>query len=234
MLTSIPPGDLAVVIGSTGAIGSAVVQTLERSGRFSDILAFARSTTPALDLTNESSIEACASWVARRGQARLIVIATGILHRPDATPEKRLQQLDPVVMAEHYAINTIGPAIVLKHFLRLVPNTGKSVLAFLSARLGSITDNRLGGWYSYRASKAALNQIVRTGAIELGRRHRDAVCVALHPGTVDSALSAPFAKTGLEVQAPSRAAERVVAVIDRLDCSDNGSFFDNVGNRVPW
>ena len=137
-------------------------------------------------------------------------------------------------MAEAFAINAIGPALLMKHFLPLLPRGGKSVFATLSARVGSIKDNRLGGWYSYRASKAALNQFVRTAAVELGRSHREALCVALHPGTVDTPLTSPFRKAGLEVQSPDTAAGRLLAVIDRLGPADSGGFFDHRGDDVPW
>ena len=122
----------------------------------------------------------------------------------------------------------------MKHFLPLLPRAGKSVFVTLSARVGSIGDNDLGGWYSYQASKAALNQLVRTAAIELGRQRPAAVCVTLHPGTVDTGLSAPFAKAGLEVRPAARAAECPLRVIDRLAAEDSGGFFDHRGDRLPW
>ena len=234
MLDSFPSGDLAVVIGATGGIGRALIAQLDGSGRFSETLGLGRSTSPGLDLLDEASIAACASWLGRLGKPRLIVVASGILHGRGITPEKNARQIDGAAMAEVLAVNTIGPALVLKHFLPLLPREGKAVLAVLSARVGSIEDNHLGGWFSYRASKAALNQVVRTAAIELGRRQRHAVCVALHPGTVDTALSAPFAKAGLDVQTPSVAAERVLRVLDRLAAPDSGGFFDHHGQRVPW
>ena len=137
-------------------------------------------------------------------------------------------------MAQAFAINAIGPALLFKHFLPLLPRNGKSVFATLSARVGSIGDNRLGGWFSYRASKAALNQIVRTAAVELGRSHREAICVALHPGTVDTRLTLPFRKAGLDVQSPDCAAERLLAAIDKLGPEHSGGFFDHRGSAVPW
>ncbi len=137
-------------------------------------------------------------------------------------------------MAKAFAVNTIGPALLIKHLLPLLPRAGKSVFATLSAKVGSIGDNHLGGWYSYRASKAALNQIVRTAAIELKRRQPEAVCVALHPGTVESPLSAPFGRSGLDVQSPATAAERLVGVIDTLTPASSGGFFDYRGTALPW
>ena len=149
-------------------------------------------------------------------------------------PEKSWRELQPSHKARYLPLNAIGPALMMKHVLPLLPRQGKSVLATLSAKLGSIGENRLGGWYSYRASKAALNQLVRTAAIELGRRHPDAICVALHPGTVDTELTSPFSKAGLEVQSSDAAAGRLLAVIDRLSPGDSGGFLDHHGARVPW
>jgi len=122
----------------------------------------------------------------------------------------------------------------MKHFLPLLADDGKTVFCTLSARVGSIADNRLGGWYSYRASKAALNQLVRTASVELKRLRPAAICAAYHPGTVDSALSAPFRKTGLDVQSPDAAAGACLSVLDRLTPTDSGGFFDYTGKAVPW
>ena len=179
--------------------------------------------------------ERAADLVAGTGTAlRLVVDATGFLHGPDAMPEKSWRDLDPDRMARAFAVNAIGPALILKHFLPLLPYAGQSVFATLSAKVGSIADNRLGGWYSYRSSKAALNQIVRTAAVELGRLRPDAICVALHPGTVDSPLSAPFAKDGLTVRSPAGAAERLLDVIDGLTPADSGGFYNHSGEPLPW
>ena len=164
----------------------------------------------------------------------LIVNATGLLHEGALQPEKSWLQLDVAHMTSAFAVNAIGPALLMKHFLPLLPRDGKSMFATLSAKVGSIEDNRLGGWYSYRASKAALNQFVRTAAVELKRRLPMAVCVALHPGTVDTRLSKPFSKAGLVVQSAGAAAERLLAVMNGLTEADSGGFFDYRGERVPW
>ena len=165
---------------------------------------------------------------------RLVVDATGFLHDETQRPEKSWRELDPAQMARSFALNAIGPALIMKHVLPLLPFEGKAVFATLSARVGSIGDNHLGGWYSYRASKAALNQLVRTASIELTRRQPEAICVALHPGTVATRLSSPFGKAGLDVQSPDVAAERLLAVIADLGPDDSGGFFDYRGERVPW
>ena len=149
-------------------------------------------------------------------------------------PEKTWSELDCSQMSRSFALNAIGPALIMKHVLPLLPRQGKAVFATLSARVGSIGDNHLGGWYSYRASKAALNQFVRTASIELRRRQPEAICVALHPGTVDTSLSSPFGKAGLDVQSPDVAAKRLIAVIAALSPRDTGGFFDHRGERVQW
>jgi NAD(P)-dependent dehydrogenase (short-subunit alcohol dehydrogenase family) len=225
---------IAVVTGATGGIGRAFVAALRTDSRYAQVIALGRGTTPALDLTNEGSIKAAAAFAASRGALRLIIDATGMLHAPGVEPEKSWRAIDPTAMAQAFAVNAIGPALLMKHFLPLLPREGKSVFATLSAKVGSIGDNHLGGWYSYRASKAALNQLVRTAAIELKRSRPAAVCVALHPGTVDTGLSAPFAKAGLDVQTPEGAAALMLAALDRLSAQDSGGFFTYRGEALPW
>jgi NAD(P)-dependent dehydrogenase (short-subunit alcohol dehydrogenase family) len=137
-------------------------------------------------------------------------------------------------MAKSFALNAIGPALLMKHFLPMLPRDAKSVFVTLSAKVGSIGDNAAGGWYSYRAAKAALNQLVHTAAIELRHKRPKAVCIAMHPGTVDTPLSAPFAKSGLNVRPPERAAAEMLAVIARLTPEDSGKFFAYDGTELPW
>ena len=228
-------GGVAIVVGSSGGIGSALHHRLCLQPRFSAVLGLGRRSSPALDLTDEASIAAAARDVeALRADVRLVIDASGILHGDALSPEKSWRDLDAAQMARAFAVNAIGPALLMKHFLPLLPRQGRSVFATLSARVGSIGDNRLGGWYGYRASKAALNQFVRTAAIELSRRQPAALCVALHPGTVATSLSAPFVKAGLDVQTPEQAAGRLLDVIDRLPPGSSGGFFDHRGDSVPW
>ena len=161
-------------------------------------------------------------------------MASGFLHDGEHQPERALRDLSPAHMAKAFAVNAIGPALVLKHFAPLLPKAGKAVIALLSAKVGSIGDNRLGGWLSYRASKAALNQIVRTSAIELARSRPQAICVVLHPGTVATPLSAPFAKGGLDVRSPDVAAHQMLDVVAALEPRHSGSFLDYRGGELPW
>ncbi len=233
--SSFPSKGLAIVIGASGGIGAALLTRLETSGHFAKVIGLSRHSTPPLDLTDEAGIEAAATAIGQRDHPlRFIIDATGFLHGHGFMPEKSLRQLDPAHMAHAFAINAIGPALLMKHFLPLLPKEGKSVFATLSARVGSIGDNRLGGWHSYRASKAALNQFIRCAAIELARRNSNAICVALHPGTVDTPLSTPFAKAGLDVRPAVQAAGEIIEVIEGLQASDSGGFFDHKGVAVSW
>ena len=235
MPTTFLHNSLAIVIGSTGGIGAAVLAQLKAESQFAQVIGLSRSTDPAVDLLDEDSIHAAAQHLASLAlPVALIVDATGILYGGGLQPEKSWQQLDAAKMMTAFSINAIGPALLMKHFLPLLPKSGKAVFASLSAKVGSIGDNRLGGWYSYRASKAALNQLVHTAAIELRRRAPEAICVALHPGTVATDLSSPFAKAGLEVQTPAECAAKLLAVIDVLTVADSGGFFNHDGSTLPW
>ncbi|MDQ1902570.1 SDR family NAD(P)-dependent oxidoreductase [Paracoccus sp. WLY502] len=221
--------NVAVVIGASGGIGGALMDRLQAAGR--PVIGLSR---PDLDLTDENSIARAARRVAGLGTPGLILVATGVLHGPGMQPEKTIRALDADAMARAFAVNAVGPALILRHFLPLLPRNRRSVFAALSAKVGSIADNRLGGWYSYRASKAALNQILRTAAVELRRTHPQAICVAFHPGTVATPLSEGFAKTGLQVQQPQDAASALLATIDRLEPAQSGAFLDRFGSPIRW
>lgn len=236
LLPSVPPGGIAVVVGSRGGIGSALHTLLAQEGRFAAVVGLHRHGEPPVDVTDEATVATAAQHVARLdGDVRLIINAAGVLQDAlIAAPEKTWRQLDAGNLARYFAVNAIGPALLIKHFLPLLPRVGKSVFATLSARVGSIGDNRLGGWYGYRASKAALNQLVRTAAIELARQRPAAVCVALHPGTVDTPLSSRHDKAGLTVRTPREAAELLAAVMERVTPGDTGCFLDQLGEPIPW
>jgi NAD(P)-dependent dehydrogenase (short-subunit alcohol dehydrogenase family) len=238
MFSSFPSGGSAVILGASGAIGSAVISAAKSSGQFAKVIGFAR---PAFDITVEHAIAAAATAVqADTGDAplRLVLVATGLLHKSDASgeamPEKGLRQLAPEFMAENFAVNAIGPALAMKHFLPLMARDGKALFAVISAKVASLGDNQLGGWHSYRASKVALNMYVKNAAIEMARTRPAMIVTALHPGTVESKLSAPFHKTGLDVRSPNVAAEEMIGVMDSLTPQHSGGFFNHKGETLPW
>ncbi len=222
-----------MVIGATGAIGSAFVEHLRADARCGEVLTLSRSTTPAIDFQNEDSIAQAADHVRAQGPLHLVLVATGVLHGGDAWPEKRLGELSYARLLANFTINTLGPAMVLARFAPLLARDERALFGVLSAKVGSIGDNRLGGWYSYRASKAALNMIVKTASIELARTHRRAVIAALHPGTVASPLSAPFNAMHAP-RPPAIAAAEMLDVLDGIDAADSGGFWAYDGQRLPW
>ena len=228
-----PPEHTAVVIGAAGGLGRAVTRALSASGRFATVHALSRSET-GLDLEDEPSIAATAARVADGPAPSLVFVARGVLHH-GFEPERSWRALEADHMLRDYRINAIGPALIAKHFLPLLPRDRPAIFAALSARVGSIGDNRLGGWHSYRASKAALNMLLRNLAIEAGRTHPLAVIAGLHPGTVDTDLSAPFQK-GVKPDrlfTADHSAERLLAVIDGLTPADSGGVFAWDGQRIP-
>ncbi len=233
----------AAIFGSSGGIGRALCEALIKRG-CERVYAGSRSgeqpagegITPfAFDLEDEASIAAAADLM-RNAPPRLVVVATGVLTLQDSTgPERTYKRLDPGTMGRVFALNTIGPATIAKHILPLFPREGRSVFAALSARVGSISDNGLGGWHSYRASKTALNMLLKNFALELARTHSDAVVSGLHPGTVDSKLSEPFQKGVPDGQlfTPAKSAGHLLDVIAGLRASQSGRVFDWKGEEIP-
>ncbi|MGH1423997.1 MAG: SDR family NAD(P)-dependent oxidoreductase [Pseudooceanicola sp.] len=217
----------ALIIGASGGIGQALTAQLRAQGH--SVAGLSRSAD-GLDITSEQSVIDCLARVD--GPFDKIIVATGGLEIGPHAPEKTLKALDPDAFAAQFALNATGPALILKHAMQFLPRDRQSVFAVLSARVGSIEDNRLGGWYSYRASKAALNQIVRTAAIEVARSHPLAICVALHPGTVATAFTRNYQNH--PAVSPGDAALNLVSVIGALSPADTGRFFDWSGAPVAW
>ena len=218
----------ALVIGDSGAIGGALAHSLRARGVAVTGLSRARD---GLDLTDEASIiRAMAPLSAPFDR---VIVATGALELNGHRPEKALRGLDPAALAAQFALNATGPALVLKHALRLIPRDRPVMFAALSARVGSIGDNRLGGWHSYRAAKAALNQLIHTAAVEIARTHPQAVVCTLHPGTVATPLTAAYAG-GHPTVTPEVAAANLLAVMDGLTPANTGGFFDWQGKAIPW
>ncbi len=244
MLESLQQPYRAAVIGASGGIGRAFTERLAADPAAARVFAYSRTPVDLardnlvcaqLDLLDESSIARAAELAADDGDLDLVVVATGILHRGDTLqPEKAMREISADSMGEVFAINSIGPALVAKHFLPVLKRGHKSVFAALSARVGSIGDNRLGGWVSYRASKAALNMALRTLAIEHARRHPDSVVAGLHPGTVKSRLSGPFSSRVPDGKlfSPSQSVEFLIKVIDGLTAADSGGVFAWDGARI--
>ena len=218
----------ALIIGASGGIGAALVAALRARGVA--VTGLSRRDD-GLDVTSEDSVAACLAGLEPGFD--LILVATGALEVGGAAPEKTIRRVTAQAMADQFALNCIGPSLVLKHSLRLLPRDRRAVFAALSARVGSIGDNALGGWYSYRTAKAALNQMIHTGAIELARSHRHALCVALHPGTVATRFTADYAATHDRV-APDQAASNLLGVIEGLTTAETGGFFDWQGKQVAW
>lgn len=218
----------ALIIGASGGIGAALVAALEEERV--QVTALSRRAD-GLDVTDEASVAEHLGALAPGFD--LVICTTGALELDGRGPEKSLRQLSPQAMAAQFATNCIGPAMVLKHATRLLPKDRPARFAALSARVGSIGDNRLGGWTSYRAAKAALNQVIRSGAVELARSHPQAICVALHPGTVETDLTARYLSRHPSVS-PPEAARRLVDVLAGLTTDHTGGFYDQHGQTVPF
>ncbi len=231
-LNSFPDGFRALVIGASGAIGAAFVALLESNPRCGGVVPLHRRSSPPIDFDDEQSIASAAAAFEGSTPFHLIVNAAGVLHTPRFMPEKKLADLNYEQMLSTFRTNAFGPALTIAAFSKLLDRE-RGVMAVVSAKVGSIGDNRLGGWYSYRASKAALNMIVKTAAIELARTRPNSVLIALHPGTVSSALSQPF--RGAEIgRAPKDAASDMLRVVDALTPADTGGFRAYDGARLPW
>ncbi|MHA7898376.1 MAG: SDR family NAD(P)-dependent oxidoreductase [Henriciella sp.] len=235
----------AVVIGASGGIGAALIERLAAKDEFENIHGFSRSgegpvgaklTLGRLDLVNEASIEQAAADVAKAGAPDLVIVASGLLSNTSGvSPEKSYRHQSVDAFEQVFAVNTFGPALVAKHFLPIMPRSGRAVFAALSARVGSISDNRIGGWHAYRASKAALNMLIRNYAIEQARRNDQFISVSLHPGTVDTALSKPFQSAVPDKQlfSAQHSASYLIDVIDGLTAADSGKAFDWAGKEIP-
>lgn len=218
----------ALIIGASGGIGSALCAELGARGIRTAALS---RSVDGLDVTDEASVERVLGALSERFD--LIIVASGALVVNGAEPEKSLKHINAQTMLEQFAVNAIGPALILRHAARLVRKDRPAHLAVLSARVGSISDNRLGGWHSYRAAKAAVNQIMRGASIELARTHKHLTCVALHPGTVQTPFTAKYVGRHPAVPA-SEAAIHLLDVLEGLTPAQTGGFFDWSGAEVPW
>lgn len=236
-------GRRAVVWGASGGIGRALVDALVSSGDYGAIHAGSRAPRAptadivrpfTFDLLDEASIASESSAVTAEGPVDLVIVATGMLHNSRHQPEKRFASLTAEAMTAAFQVNTVGPALIAKHMIQGLPRNRRSVFAALSARVGSIGDNRLGGWHSYRASKAALNMIIANLAVDLGRSHPQAIAVGLHPGMVDTSLSLPFQKAAApgKLFSPAASAQHLLSVIDGLTEAATGAVWAWNGQRI--
>lgn len=222
----------ALIIGSSGTIGSAFLGLLQAQPSCSEVTGIHRHSEYPIDYQNLESIESCAAALTQTGPFQLIINTVGILHTSQWMPEKRLDDLNEKQLVELITVNAIGPALTMRHFSKLL-DPQNSIMVTLSAKVGSIEDNRLGGWYSYRTSKAALNMLVKTTSIEWARTKPNTALVSMHPGTVNSRLSKPF--RGEQIGRPAdQAAAEMFGVIEKLQREDTGSFLSYSGEKVPW
>jgi len=234
---------IAVIFGSSGGIGGALAKAAVASGQYARVFAVSRSgavidgaENRQAEFTNEAQLAALAGEIGAAGPVTLCLVASGLLSDgPDLQPEKTYRSLSQSAFERVFTANTIAPALIAKHMLALMPKAERSVFAALSARVGSISDNRLGGWHAYRASKAALNMLIRNFAIEQARRAPGSICVGLHPGTVDTGLSKSFqgGVAGDKLFTPQQSADYLLGVIERLTTEDSGKCFDWAGKEVP-
>jgi NAD(P)-dependent dehydrogenase (short-subunit alcohol dehydrogenase family) len=231
----------AVVIAASGGIGAAITDLLAKQEKIGRVYAFSRSdkkfnhpkiTSYHIDILDEKSIEEAKGNI--EGSIDIIINAAGLLHDEDVRPEKSLRDLRMDSMQKTFLINIFGPSLLAKHFIPLLPRDRKSVFAALSARVGSISDNKIGGWYSYRASKAALNMVIKTASIEVARRYKKAAIIGLHPGTVDTKLSNPFQNNiQHSIFSSAQSAEYLIHVVDQVSSIDSGKVFSWDGKEIP-
>ena len=235
--------NIAVVWGA-GGIGTALAKQINAGGRYRHVVLVSRRQVDSLsegidcicaDMLDEASLEQAFKTIAERGKIKLLVVATGILHDGEIQPEKTIRHLTLEAFQKVVTVNAIGPALIAKHFAFCMPLKERTVFAAISARVGSISDNRLGGWYAYRASKAALNMLIKTLSIEWQRRNPNAICIGLHPGTVDTDLSGPF-QSGVKPDklfTTDHAAKRLLEVIELKTADESGNVFAFDGTKVP-
>ena len=230
------------IIGSSGAIGRAFLDAYIADKDISNIYSISRTEVKSndkriihinIDVTDEVSVKAAASKIEENRLDRLIV-ATGVLHTKSFGPEKSIKDIKIENFVKIFSVNTFGPALIGKHFLPLMTKDQKSIVAFLSARVGSISDNKLGGWYAYRASKSALNQIIKNFSIEAKRTNSSGIIIGLQPGTVKSKLSEPFQKNVKKGKLflPEDSVDSLIKVIENVMQNDSGKIFDWEGEEI--
>jgi NAD(P)-dependent dehydrogenase (short-subunit alcohol dehydrogenase family) len=226
-LSTFPKSFNVAIIGASGGIGNAFAQQLDGHDHVGQVYRFSRSVPGhiKMDISDEQTIQSAASYVDK--PLHLVIVASGLLHGKDLMPEKSLRDLNAENMRKVMEVNMIGPSLVAKHFLPLFSREGKSIFTALSARAGSISDNQLGGWYSYRAAKAALNMMLKNTAIEAARKYKDMAVIGLHPGTVNTDLFAPYKANVKEdmLFSPEQAAQHLLTVLNYVNSSNTGRIY---------
>ena len=225
---------VAIVIGSNGGIGNSVYKQLKNNERYDQVLGLNRSSEPKFDITNEEDLKRLQNRILNENlNVKLLFNAVGYLHDDKYLPEKKVENINLDYMKKSFLVNAIGSALLIKYIAPLMTSADNSIFACLSAKVGSITDNRLGGWYSYRASKAALNQIIKTASIEYKRKKSNLILVSLHPGTVSTNLSKPFIGTK-NVFTPDYAAKNIINVLNSISSEESGLLLDYNKIRIPF
>ena len=224
---------VALVFGVSGGIGSNIYSNLKRKKL--EVYGFSRTTeSDSIDIISEKYLKDLSQkFIEKNIKIKIFINAIGYLHDSYYSPEKKLQDIDIEYMKKCFEINTIPTALMIKYFCPLMIREEKSIFASISAKVGSISDNYLGGWYSYRASKAALNQVIKTSSIEQKRLNKNLIMVSVHPGTVNTKLSSPFIGKR-KIQTPSEAATKIVHLLETLTVEDSGLFFDYNKNIIPF
>ena len=226
--------DVAIVIGSSGGIGSSVYRLLKNSEQYDQVLGFNRNSKLKVDITNEQDLQNLKDKILNENlNVKVLFNAVGYLHDVNYFPEKKVENINLNYMKKSFLINSIGSALLIKYIAPLMSDNTNSILACLSARVGSITDNHLGGWYSYRASKAALNQIIKTASIEYKRKKSKLILISLHPGTVATNLSKPFINNK-KILSPDNAAKNIINVLDQISPEESGSLIDYNKQKIPF
>ena len=233
MPIQLPQNFKALVVGSGGALGSAFVNHLQNETTCGQVVGVSRSYDDGFDLEDPGSVERIASRVSEQGPFHVVIDATGALTIDGVGPEKSLSRVNAESLHRYFAINAIGPALLLRHLAPSIAS-GDAIYAKLSARVGSISDNQKGGWYGYRASKAALNMLLQTAAIELQRKNPGLRVVALQPGTVRSQLSEPFQSGVPTLLEPSASVAGMMRAMTELATKSGAHFIDYQGQEIPW
>jgi NAD(P)-dependent dehydrogenase (short-subunit alcohol dehydrogenase family) len=232
-MTSFENNKTALVFGISGGIGKSLFENLKQTKEFSNVIGFCRKTKPGFDITNENYMKSLSHSISNQGNIHLLINATGYLSDQNSLPEKKIEDINYTYLMKSLSTNTIGNAFIIKYFVPLMEHKTKAYFITLSARVSSISDNGLGGWYSYRASKAALNQLIKTASIEFKRKNSSLIFLSLHPGTVETKLSKPFLRNQIRFTA-DEAAKNILNVYKRFDINNSGNLVDYKGDIIPF